>query len=201
MALDDDIDRAVREKLLLLARDPERHGELWALAKEGEREFAEVKGAVERLLRGQDEASIDGALEDAFLNELLGAVPLDTVEFDSGAPGGSDQHDVHELPDSRALVASLGIGWSGPYASATAAFDRFASSLVESSLIEVWHSDNFSDDLSAVPEEVGRIEIEGETYHRFEDQWRTDGDGPIYVKFRGTWMSEDDALDAENEAS
>ena len=78
----------------------------------------------------------------------------------------------------------------------TAALDRF-----ESSLIEVWHSDDFSDDLSAVPEDVDRIEIEGETYYRFEDHWRPDGDGPIYVEFRGTWMSEDDALDAEKEGS
>ena len=77
-----------------------------------------------------------------------------------------------------------------------AALDQF-----ESSLIEIWHSDDFSDDLSAVPEDVDRIEIEGETYHRFVDHWRTDGDGPIHVEFRGTWMSEDDALDAENEGS
>ena len=194
--MDDDIDRAVTENLLLLARDPERHGELRALAREGEREFDEVKSAVERLLRGQDEASIEGALEDAFLNGLLDSVPFDTVEFGSDAPGGGDLHSVYALPDGRALVCSLGDGWSGPYASVTAALDRF-----ESSPIEIWHSDDFSDDLAAVPEDVDCIEIEGETYHRFEDHWRTDGDGPIYVEFRGTWMGEEDALNAENEGS
>ena len=194
--MDEDIDRAVVESLLLLARDPERHGQLWALAKEGEREFDEVKGAVERLLRDQSDASIEGVLQDAFLNGLLDSVPFDTVEFESTAPGGGDLHSVYPLPDGRALVCSLGDGWSGPYASVTAALDRF-----ESSLIEIWHSDDFSDDLAAVPETVDRIEIEGETYHRFEDHWRPGGDGPIYVEFRGTWMSEDDALDAESEGS
>ena len=192
--MNEDIENAVRESIALLARDPKRHDELWALAKDRDRELADEKAAVEGLLGSDlDDPSIDDSLIDAFLNKLLESEPVESGGFDSGAAGGGDELSVYELPNGMTLVHSLGSGWHGPYPSIAEALD-----LWRLPTIEIWLSDDFSDELSAVPDDVDSIKIEDETYHRFDGGWCTDEGGPMYVLYRGTWMSESDALAAES---
>ena len=192
----DEIDQVVRANITALAQDPARHDELRALAMDGQRELPEVKAAAEALIGGgsQGTGPMD-TLCDAFLNKLLDSNPVQRIDFDCLRPGGGEQHSVYELPNGEALVCSVGDGWSGPYESVAQALDKF-SWLIPS--IQIWHSEDFSEELAAVPDDQDRILIEGETYHRSGGMWHTDGDGPIYVLYRGTWMSEDEALDAEN---
>ena len=192
--MNEDIENAVRESLALLARDPARHDELRALAGVEDQDPAEVAAAVEALLGSEPaEPSIDGVLVEAFLRQLRESEPLESCFFDSGAAGGSDEQHIHELPNGAALVYSVCDWWRGPYPSVGEAMYvcRFPT-------INIWLSDDFSDELSAVPESEDCIKIEGETYRRLDDEWHSDEGGPIYVKFRGTWMDESDALDAKN---
>lgn len=189
----DHIELAVRENLAFLARDPARHSELWALATDRDRELTEVKAAVETLLQSDlHDPTIDDVLIDAFLNKLLYSEPFETSFFDSGAPGGSDELAVYELPNGGALVSSMGDGWRGPYASVDEAID-----VCGMPTINIWLSDDFSEELSAVPEDVDSIKIDGEPYTRFDGAWHPQVSGPTYVLHRGTWMDESDALDAE----
>lgn len=192
--MNEDIENAVRESLALLAHDPARHDELRALAGVEDQDPAEVAAAVEALLGSEPaEPSIDGVLVEAFLRQLRESEPLESCFFDSGAAGGSDEQHIHELPNGAALVYSVCDWWRGPYPSVGEAMYvcRFPT-------IKIWLSDDFSDELSAVPESEDCIKIEGETYRRLDDEWHSDEGGPIYVKFRGTWMVESDALDAKN---
>ena len=192
--MNEDIENAVRESIALLARDPKRHNELWALAKDRDRELAGEMAAVEGLLGSDlDDPSIDDSLIDAFLNKLLDSGPAESGFFDSGAAGGGDELSVYELPNGMTLVCSLGSGWHGPYPSIAEALDLWSLPT-----IEIWLSDDFSDELSAVPDDVDSIKIEDEAYHRFDGSWCTDEGGPMYVLYRGTWMSESDAHDAES---
>jgi len=194
----DEIERAVKASIAALAGDPKTHDELRALAIEGQLDFPEVKAAVEALLQGGVEgAGIGRALCDAFLNNLLDSDPFETIGFDSGGPGGGAQHHVYKLPNGEALVCSTGDGWKGPYESVGEAVDEFSIST-----IEIYYLDDpadFSKRISAVPEDVDRIQINDESYHRDDGMWCHDFGGPNYVLRRGTWMTEDEAMDVEDE--
>lgn len=192
----DRIEQAVRASLRILAADPARHDQLRALSTEGQRELPEVQAAVEALLAGGEEGpGVMDTLFDAFLNKLLDSEPFETIGADSGIPGGSDEHSIHALPSGEALICSCD-GWSGPFESVDAALDKLSPLIPET---RIWHSKDFSEELAAVPESEDRIEIEDEIYYRFDGTWVTDGDGPSYVLHRGTWMTEDEALDAEDQ--
>ncbi len=197
--MDKNIEKALRENLVLLARDPKRHPELRALAESrGEhqdpyQDLAEVKAAVERLLSSDlKKPAIDSSLLEAYLNAISDSEPEESGEFDSGACGGLDALSAYELPNGTALVYSLGSGWHGPYPDLIEALETWRLPT-----IHIDSSDDINETLSDVPEDVDSIKIDDMPYHRFDGEWSTDDRGPTYVQYNGTWMSEADALDAE----
>ena len=123
-------DRAVWNCVMELAKTQDGREELHMfLGWNSDLDEEEIARAVQALEVHAREArspeEIEDEIHDAILNALNEFEAVETIDFDSGACGGTDLIEILELPNGVVLRRSLSEGLTGPYASIDEARPHF----------------------------------------------------------------------------